>query len=119
MHVCLVSAPTVTEYLSADEWNSRNVRSAVSRPQLGILSLAAVLEGIGDCPDIVDVNRAYLRYVETLSSAPIDVADFLGSAIVEYDADLYGFSSICSTYPLTVRVAESVKKLRPNATIVF
>jgi radical SAM superfamily enzyme YgiQ (UPF0313 family) len=119
MQVCLVSAPTVTEYQSVDEWSSRDVRSTVSRPQLGILSLAAVLEGIGDCPGIVDVNCAYLRFVETLSSASINFADFLALAIVENDADIYGFSSICSTYPLTVRVAESVKKLRPSATIVF
>jgi radical SAM superfamily enzyme YgiQ (UPF0313 family) len=119
MHVCLVSAPTVTEYQSVDEWSSEEVHSSASRSQLGILSLAAVLEGIGDRPDIVDVNRAYLRFIETSSSHSANFAYFLASAIVENDAELYGFSSICSTYPLTVRVAESVKKLRPNATVLF
>ena len=119
MHVCLVSAPTVTEYQSVDEWSSEEVHSSASRSQLGILSLAAVLEGIGNRPDIVDVNRAYLRFIETSSSHSANFADFLASAIVEKDAELYGFSSICSTYPLSVRVAESVKKLRPNATVLF
>jgi radical SAM superfamily enzyme YgiQ (UPF0313 family) len=119
MHACLVSAPTATEYKSADEWNSDEVHFSASRPQLGILNLAAVLESIGDYPDIVDVNDAYLQFTETLNSASTDFAGFLASKIAENDADLYGFSSICSTYPLTVRVAESLKKLRPNATIVF
>ncbi|MEI9978882.1 MAG: radical SAM protein [Edaphobacter sp.] len=121
MHVCLVTAPTATEYISADEWSSDEVLSSAARPQLGILNLAAVLEGLGDCPDIVDVNGAYLQFTRTLGSAAgnADFAEFLASKIAENDADLYGFSSICSTYPLTVRVAESVKKLRPNATILF
>jgi radical SAM superfamily enzyme YgiQ (UPF0313 family) len=119
MHVCLVSAPTATEYKNADEWSSDEVHFSASRPQLGILNLAAVLESIGDCPDIVDVNDAYMQFTGTLNFASIDFAGFLASKIAENDADLYGFSSICSTYPLTVRVAESLKKLRPNATIVF
>jgi radical SAM superfamily enzyme YgiQ (UPF0313 family) len=120
MHLCLVSAPTVTEYQSLDEWSSQAVRSTASRAPLGILSLAAVLERLGDSPDIVDVNDAYLRFVETLGkSSTANFAEFLACAIVENDADIYGFSSICSTYPLTVRVAEAVKKLRPKATILF
>jgi radical SAM superfamily enzyme YgiQ (UPF0313 family) len=119
MQVCLISAPTVTEYRTADEWNSSDVQFSASRPQLGILSLAAVLESIGDCPSIVDVNDVYLRFGGTSSSASTNFADFLASEIAKNDADLYGFSSICSTYPLTVRLAESLKKIRPNATIVF
>ena len=118
MHVCLISAPTITEYNSVNEWNSQEVRFAALQPQLGILNLAAVLESIGDCPSIIDANSAYLRFVERVGSSA-DFADFLASEIVENAADLYGFSSICSTYPLTVRIAESVKRLRPNATIVF
>ena len=113
MHVCLVSAPTVTEYNNVHEWSSQEVRSAASQPQLGILNLAAVLVSTGDCPSIIDVNSAYLRFVEEVGSSA-DFADFLGSEIVENAADLYGFGSICSTYPLTVRVAESVKRLRPT-----
>jgi radical SAM superfamily enzyme YgiQ (UPF0313 family) len=120
MHVCLVSAPTVTEYQSLDEWRSQAVRSTASLPQLGILNLAAVLERLGDSPDIVEVNNAYLRFAEVSGgSSSASLAEFLAHAIVENDANLYGFSSICSTYPLTVRVAEAVKKLRPNATILF
>jgi radical SAM superfamily enzyme YgiQ (UPF0313 family) len=119
MHVCLVSAPTITEYNSVNEWSSQEVRFAASQPQLGILNLAAVLEGMGDCPSIIDVNSVYLRFVGRFGSSA-DFADFLASEIVDNTAaGLYGFSTICSTYPLTVRIAESVKRLRPNSTIVF
>jgi radical SAM superfamily enzyme YgiQ (UPF0313 family) len=118
MHVCLISAPTITEYNSDNEWSSEEVRFAATQPQLGILNLAAVLESIGDCPSIIDVNGAYLRFVEKFRSSD-DFAAFLALEIAENAADLYGFSSICSTYPLTVRIAESVKRLRPNSTVVF
>ena len=120
MHLCLISAPTITEYQSLDEWNDEEIRSTASRPQLGILNLAAVLETIGDCPDIVDVNSAYLRFVEASgNSESTQFSEFLSHLIAEHEADVYGFSSICSTYPLTIRVAEAVKKLRPQATILF
>lgn len=119
MHVCLVSTPTVTEYASADERSSEEVHYSASRPQLGILNLAAVLESIGDRPDIVDVNDTYMQFTSTSHCASADFADFLALKIAESDADLYGFSTICSTYPLTVRVAESLKEVRPSATIVF
>src|SRR5260370_16594120 len=119
MQTCLVSAPTVTEYKTADEWSSSEVQVSASQPQLGILNLAAVLESIGDRPEIVDVNDTYLQFTKTSISPSPDFAGFLAARIAEHDADLYGFSSICSTYPLTVRVAESLKKLRPDATVVF
>jgi radical SAM superfamily enzyme YgiQ (UPF0313 family) len=121
MHVCLVTAPTATEYRSADEWDSDEVLFSAARPQLGILNLAAVLEGVADRPEIINVNRVYLQFVRAMGPAlgSGDFAGYLAAKIAEVDADLYGFSSICSTYPLTVRVAESLKKLRPEATILF
>jgi radical SAM superfamily enzyme YgiQ (UPF0313 family) len=120
MHLCLVSAPTVTEYRSLGELSTDAVRLASSRPPLGILSLAASLEGHGERPDVVEVNDTYLRFVESSGgSSSSGFAEYLAYAIVAIDADIYGFSSICSTYPLTVRVAEAVKKLRPDAKILF
>jgi radical SAM superfamily enzyme YgiQ (UPF0313 family) len=120
MHLCLVSAPTITEYRSHSELRSDAVRSTSSRSQLGILSLAAVLESRGERADIVDVNGLYLRFVGSSAEATSSgFAEFLAHSIASNDADIYGFSSICSTYPLTVRVAELVKKLRPNSKILF
>ena len=97
MHVCLVSAPTITEYNSVNEWSSEEVRFAALQPQLGILNLAAVLESIGDCPSIIDANSAYLRFVERVGSSA-DFADFLASEIVENAAN--STASVQSVAPI-------------------
>ena len=120
MHCCLITAPTVTEFRSRAELMSDAVQLAASQPQLGILNVAAILEGCGDRPDIVDVNRSYLEYAETPDGLHADAfAEYLAERAVRSNADLYGFSSICSTYPLSLRVARAVKKSRPYAMILF
>ena len=120
MHCCLITAPTVTEFRSRGELLSNSVQSAVSLPQLGILSVAAVLEQCGNIPHLIDANTAYLEYAALPGRLEADTfAEHLAEIAVRSNADLYGFSSICSTYPLTVRVARAVKNLRPYAMILF
>src|SRR3984957_9921493 len=120
MHSCLITAPTITEFRSRGELISGAVQLAASLPQLGILNVAAVLEGCGDHPDIVDANSAYLTYADTPDGLRADAfAEHLAELAIRSNADLYGFSSICSTYPLSVRIAREVKKLRPYAMILF
>jgi radical SAM superfamily enzyme YgiQ (UPF0313 family) len=120
MHCCLITAPTVTEFRSPGELSSGAVQLAASLPQLGILNIAAVLEGCGDRPDIVDANNAYMKYAGTPDGLRSDAfAEHLAELAIRSNADLYGFSSICSTYPLSVRVAREVKKHRPYAMILF
>jgi radical SAM superfamily enzyme YgiQ (UPF0313 family) len=120
MHCCLITAPTVTEFRSRGELVSGAVQLAASQPQLGILSVAAVLEGCGDRPNIVDANSAYLKYADTPDGLRSDAfAAHLAELAIRSNADLYGLSSICSTYPLSVRVAREIKKRRPYAMILF
>jgi radical SAM superfamily enzyme YgiQ (UPF0313 family) len=120
MHCCLITAPTITEFRSRGELVSGAVQLAASQPQLGVLSVAAVLEGCGDRPDIVDANNAYLAYADTPDGLRSDAfATHLAELAIRSNADLYGFSSICSTYPLSVRVAREIKKRRPYAMILF
>jgi radical SAM superfamily enzyme YgiQ (UPF0313 family) len=120
MHCCLITAPTVTEFRSHGELRSDAVQLAASLPQLGILSVAAVLEGCGDSPHIIDANTAYLEYADTPDGLHADAfAEYLAEIAVRSNADIYGFSSICSTYPLTIRVARAVKNLRPHTMILF
>jgi radical SAM superfamily enzyme YgiQ (UPF0313 family) len=120
MHCCLITAPTVTEFRSRGELISDAVQLAASLPQLGILSVAAVLERCGDRPHLVDANTAYLEYADRPGGLKEDAfAEHLAEIAVRSNADLYGFSSICSTYPLSIRVARAVKNLRPHAMILF
>ena len=120
MHFALVTAPTVTEFRTPEEIASRAVQQAALQPQLGILSVAAILEAEGDRPHVFDVNSEYLRFAAHAGVGRIDdFAHHLAATVVRANADVYGFSSICSTFPLSLRVARAVKELRPYATILF
>jgi len=120
MSVCLVTAPTATEFRGFDELSSESVRWASSQPQLGVLSLAAVVEKRGDDLHIVNLNRVYCDYSNVGHCSGLD--DFAEAAAAEIgmrDADVYGFSSICSSYPLTIRIAQAVKSMRPSSVILL
>ena len=69
MEVCLVTAPTVAEFTDAEEISSESVRRTAIDSQLGILSLASVLESRGESPRIVDLNHAYLDHSLSRGSA--------------------------------------------------
>ena len=120
MTICLVTAPTVTEFRDPGELSSSSVKWAASHPQLGILSLAAVLQNRGDDFRIVNLNRVYCDYSKAGGDADPD--DFAEAAALEIGvqvADVYGFSSICSSYPLTLRIARALKAIRPASAILL
>jgi radical SAM superfamily enzyme YgiQ (UPF0313 family) len=120
MQVCLVNAATAAEFSDTAEFEAEEIRRGSSDPQLGILSLAAVLEAQGCCPQIVDLNRMFYRYADAVGESGLEgFAELAASQIGAIDADVYGFGSICSAYPLALRIAKEVKRLRPEAAIVF
>jgi radical SAM superfamily enzyme YgiQ (UPF0313 family) len=120
MKVCLVNAPTAAEFGGSTEIKSDVVRQITLEPQLGILSLAAVLEARGDSPHIVDLNRTYFHLADSVGESALDrFAERAAAVVAAKDADVCGFSSICSSYPLTIRIAKAVKALRPECPIVF
>lgn len=120
MSVCLIAAPTAAEFGDDDELNSNLVRQITLEPQLGILSLAAVLEAGGHSVQIVDLNRTYFQFADSGGMSELDeFAEAAARAIAGRGADVYGFSSICSSYPLTIRIAKALKFIRPDCTIVF
>ncbi len=120
MKICLVTAPITTEFVELEELNSVAVRRAAAEPQLGVLSLAAVLEAQGIGPEMVDLDNAYLSYVTSARRGRSgDFAQAAANQLAANNAGLYGFSSICSSYPLTIRIARELKALRPSATILF
>lgn len=120
MIVCLISAPTATEFRDFDELSSESVRWVSSQPQLGVLSLAAIVENRGDDLHIVNLNQVYLDCSNAVQHSALgDFAEAAAAEIGMRDADLYGFSSICSSYPLTIRIAQAVKKIRPSSIILL
>src|SRR3984893_14271735 len=82
MNVCLVSAPTAAEFSGGIEIESDLVRQITLEPQLGILSLAAVLETRGDSPKIVDLNRTYFHLADSAGTSRLDdFAEFAASIV--------------------------------------
>jgi hypothetical protein len=70
--VCLITAPTAAEFGDDDEITSDVVRQVTLEPQLGILSLAAVLEVRGDSVLIVDLNRTYFQFADSGGMSELD-----------------------------------------------
>ena len=120
MRVCFVTAPTVAEFAAPQEIRSPAVQQAACEPQLGILSLAARLEARGDAPQLVDLNRVFLAYANSAGNTRrLEFAELAARALATKDTSIYGFSSICSSYPLTIRIAQIVKALRPESKILL
>src|SRR6185369_11151272 len=120
MRVCLVSAATATDFEDPEEAQSPGVRATADEPHLGILSLAAVLERSGPSPHIIDLNRTYFDYLEDTGVGGLE--EFAGWAarhITASRADVYGLSSICSSYPVTIRIAREIRRLVPASTILL
>lgn len=86
---------------------------------VGILSLAAVLEAKGLQPEVVDLNRIYYSWLQGQDCRSTDFASFAAEYLAARDFDLFGFSTVCSSYPLTLRIAEAVKQAHPESVIVL
>ena len=120
MRVCLISPPTVTEFEGTRTSQSRAVRLLAIQPPLGILSLAAVLELKGIAPQLFDLNRLFYGSVSRPGTkSTTDFFSLAASELRQVSADVFGFGTICNTYPLTVRLAQELKRARPDALIVF
>src|SRR5262249_54636235 len=49
----------------------------------------------------------------------IEFCAFAASDLAARDADVFGFSTVCSSYPLTLRLATAVKQQRPESVIIL
>ncbi|MFE9775550.1 radical SAM protein [Streptomyces sp. NPDC005931] len=121
MNICLISPPTVTEYEDASVAENRAMQLITENAPVGVLSLAAVLEQNGNAPEVVDLNRWYYEYLRAgyAEARPQDFCDFAVQRLELMPAHVYGFSTICSSYPLTLRIAERIKHVKPDAAVVL
>ena len=119
--VCLVGPPTVTDFEDPEVAESEAIRLIAEHAPIGVLSLAAVLEQHGVSSQIVDLNRLYYAYLRSPGdpSAKPDFCSYVAAELLNFEFDVLGFSSICSSYPLTIRIAREMKRLRPEVPIMF
>lgn len=83
---------------------------------LGILSIASVLENCGASVQINDLNISIL-------DGELDyTTDFYTQAadlILANDPEMVGFSSLCTSFLQTLRLAETIRARNPNVFILF
>src|SRR5690242_21890589 len=105
MKVCLISAPTANQFDHRAVGENDAARMMGELAPVGILSLAAVLETHGLQPEVVDLNRIFYDWRHHSEQNADDFCRFAGSYFAARKCDLFGFSTVCSSYPLTLRIA--------------
>jgi radical SAM superfamily enzyme YgiQ (UPF0313 family) len=120
MKLCLISPPTVIDFNERLVTEFEATQLILEHAPMGILSLAAVLEQQGIESEIVDLNRLFYTYIS--GDFRRNGVDFCSYAINQFDAtraDVFGFSTICSSYPLTLRLARGIREIHGQASIVL
>src|SRR5438552_3900675 len=70
-------------------------------------------------PEAADLNRVYYDWRQKSKQNEIDFCNFAGAYFASRDFDFFGFSTVCSSYPLTLRIAAEVKRLHPESVVVL
>jgi hypothetical protein len=117
VRICLISAATVTDF--GDNAGNKQVREIAEHPPLGILTLAAILREQFATPVVIDLNRLYYSYLS--EGGARSGRDFCQYAVSSIPAgfDVIGLGTICSSYPLTIRMAQLLKRAYPETGIIL
>src|ERR1041385_7190738 len=119
MKVCLISAPTANQLDSRAVGEMDASRIMGELAPVGILSLAAVLETKGLQPAVVDLNRIYYEWLRDSNRDKTDFCSYAGSYFAAHEFDFFGLSTVCSSYPVTLRIAAEVKRAHPKSVVVL
>ena len=119
MKVCLISAPTANQFDGRIVGEADAARIMGELAPVGVLSLAAVLEAKGLQPEVVDLNRVYYSWLQDSNRDKGDFCSFAGSYFAARDFDFFGLSTVCSSYPVTLRIAAEVKRAHPKSIVVL
>lgn len=122
MKICLISAPTANQFDGRAVGEMEAARIMGELAPVGILSLAAVLKAKGLQPEVVDLNRVYYSWLRDSNRDKTDFCSFAGDYFAARDFDgvvFFGFSTVCSSYPVTLRIAAEVKRAHPKSAVVL
>ena len=127
--ICLVTALTVSDFIDPDLTADAHANTGA---QLGVLTLAALLRRQNYLPKIINLDDLFFEFVRLDKSRPTVNHDWLVrskdretffSFVAEHlpadGFDVYGLSSICSSYPLTLRLAQEIRSRSPHARIIL
>ena len=131
--ICLVTALTVSDFIDPDLTAGAHSNTGA---QLGVLTLAALLRQQGRDPYIVNLDDLFFEFVRLDKTRPSINRDKSVAPLVESPSsesffsfvarhlpienfDIFGLSSICSSYPLTLRLAQEIRRTNPHAKIIL
>jgi len=119
MDVCFVSALTMTDFGDLELIRCSNQEDMMD-PPLGILSLAAVLYEKGIISQVVNLNKLFFDFLKSNEDEKLSyLLTFIVKQIESLSFDILALSTICSSYPLTLRIAQEVKKFNPSVKIIL
>ena len=111
MKLCLITALT-------DGSGGRDGRvTDMQDAPLGPLTLAAILQAQGAAVSLVDLDQEFAR--RDCAAGPAAFVNGIARRLASMPAGIFGFSTLCSSYPLTLRLAKLVKEQRPESVIVL
>jgi radical SAM superfamily enzyme YgiQ (UPF0313 family) len=115
--ICLVTALTVADFVDIEMTiNARNDSGA----NLGVLTLAAGLRKRGYRPLVVNLDQLFLEFLRRHGAQPRErFCRFAVEHLASLSSDIFGFSSICSSYPLTLRLARDLKRWKPKSHTIL
>jgi radical SAM superfamily enzyme YgiQ (UPF0313 family) len=138
--VCLITALTVADFIDPELTAEAHSNTGA---QLGVLTLAALLRQQGYNPYIVNLDDLFFEFVRRDKSRPSINAKvphstkapatevlpghgiselffpFVAKHLPNQSFDIFGLSSICSSYPLTLRLAEEIRNVNSRAKIIL
>ena len=115
--ICLVTALTVSDFIDPDLTADAHANTGA---QLGVLTLAALLRRQNRKPTVINLDDLFFKYVDcrTGSKPPETFFSFVARHLPN-GFEVYGLSSICSSYPLTLRLAQEIRTLNPQTRIIL
>jgi B12 binding domain len=142
--VCLVTALSIADFIDPDLTSAG--AGQFTAGDIGVLTLAAALRENGLHSKVINLDSLFLVFLgrakdsragkaaaQPLDTPPVDGGrmrdsepgssphffDFVMDRVSPLSFDIFGFSSICSSYPLTLRMAQHVKSINPKARIIL
>jgi hypothetical protein len=121
LYAIALVAPATWEPDCADiDASIRCAGDVLTDPPLGVLTLASILSLAGRAVNVYDLNGLIRRLAaEAPGELDRDLLELSAPEIAALPVEVFGFGSICSSYPLSLRIARELKRLRPRARIVF
>jgi len=129
--VCFVTALTVSDFIDPDLTAGAN---STTGAHLGVLTLAALLRRQAYDPFIVNLDDLFFEFVSQDKTRPSINRDgdvvplakssesffsFVTRHLPTQPFDIFGLSTICGSYPLTLRLAQEIRRTNPEAKIIL